>query len=141
MSTTDSDSSDSSLDVPRTDRYGFISRIRPSISKNYAMLNLAARHSLVPQMKNLVDSYGEPLGFINSDHKTEIESTKKILKRFSPYAYDFYNRKIFGYTANTLIYTMIYWDNRIAFTIKDPHTDSSVIFHVIETPIKPERRT
>jgi len=88
--------------------------------------NLVAESRGCNQLEILVDTYGEPVHELDTSHR-DVES---LLEDINIRAKREFQSYFHGYRLKSFIKQVLIWDNRVAFTVKDPDTDAVVIFRM-----------
>jgi hypothetical protein len=94
--------------------------------------NFVAESRGCNQLEILLDSHGTPTQIVELDHDdseaiVELESTMEEINTESKRAF---NTFIHGTKLKFFIQEVLIWDNRVAFSVRDPDTDDNVIFRI-----------
>jgi len=95
-------------------------------SREDCIRNLVAESRGCNQLDILIHSHGEPTLIADPDH-SGLDSLMEEINTMSKHEFNKYmnSRKL-----KTLVHEVLLWDNRVAFSVKDPDTDEVVIFRI-----------
>ena len=100
-------------------------RSRP-LTKTDCIRNLIAESRGCNQLDILIESHGEPTLIADPDH-SDVDSLMEEINTTSKREFNAYKH---AYKLKTVVHEVLLWDNRVAFSIKDPDTDDIVIFRI-----------
>lgn len=88
--------------------------------------NLVAESRGCNQLAIITSTHGVPTLVVDTEH-SGIES---LMEEINSQSKRDFNTYIHGEKLKAYIHEVLFWDNRVAFSIKDPDTDDDVIFRV-----------